>query len=112
MAFAVPAGSNIFLCTRAFEPRAQFTLTRHCCFNPISTGGGMRDKSFVFVAVVVLCVFIAWTAFGQGQRSAVRQAWEYGSIKDCSSGELNKAGAAGWELVTVVGGTCFMKRPL
>jgi len=73
----------------------------------------MKDKLYVLLVVVLLCLFVG-TERAQLQRtSPTRQAWEYKTIRlyrEYSSGgfddtqiltKLTELGSQGWELVAV-----------
>ena len=74
----------------------------------------MRNRLFLSVIVAASLCLAAWTGYGRGQKSnAAHQTWEYWDYRvvDCSVGELNNAGAAGWTLVSAYEDKCYMKRP-
>jgi hypothetical protein len=90
----------------------------------------VRKLFYVSIAVTVLCL-MGWTANAQ-MRSSMKPAWEYKllNVKVVHRGgynapaeqqveetsqqvgqAMNQAGAEGWELVAIDGGTYYFKRP-
>ena len=75
----------------------------------------------IVLVIVPLLLLTAWTAYGQGQRTApARQAWEYRVVEtqilesytDAGAVQqfLNQAGAEGWELVRISEKRYYFKR--
>ena len=74
----------------------------------------------IVLVIVALLSLTAWTAYGQGQRTAPRQAWEYRVVEtqilesytDAAQVQqfLNQAGAEGWELVRISEKRYYFKR--
>lgn len=67
----------------------------------------MRNRLYLSLGVVALFCLVAWTAPTQLQRTGpAGQTWEYAIVlegaTDTPVNQLNKSGAQGWELVSVV----------
>jgi hypothetical protein len=80
------------------------------------------SKTQATLLMVVLLCSIAWTGYGQGQRTGpARQTWEYRVVETqflesyTSAGDvqqiLNQGGAEGWELVRIEEKRYYFKRP-
>jgi hypothetical protein len=76
----------------------------------------MKGKLYLSLVIVALLCLVAWTGYGQGQRSSPgRQTWEYLVVDAYSDPEsaqqaLNRYGTQGWELVVRGGDYYYFKR--
>ena len=62
----------------------------------------LTPRTLLVVAVIVLGIAVALTAFAQTQRSAARTTWEYKDGANLQLSEINAIGQEGWELATVI----------